>query len=840
MATYTISTLQQLQDINDGHLADDCVLANDIDATATRLWNQGGAGHIDEYYGFNPIGLPASSFTGTFDGGGYKITNLYINRTSSNGAASGDVIGLFSDIVRSSTGGFVKDLTIENAEIVGGDFTAILAGTVSTTSGYLTVSNVNVSGTITSTERRTGGLVAGSTNGTYNYCSSSVTITNTTAQTSETWVGGLIGNSSGDTCLECLSTATITLDYSGSNTLNCGGLLGESTGCNIDNCNVTCEINCDTSQTIQLGGFIGTINAGTCDASTVKGTVSQLSTAGITYIGGFSGRIGGAGTNQKCSADVDIENYSTNTFANDVGGFVGELTASTVTNCYAKGSVNVNSGIGWASESYGGFVGLHSSTGTISYCYSIGAVYATGTPTNGGGFCGQRAGTPTQTQLYYDNQTSGWTTDGGLATGATTTQLKTQSYYAAGWNFTDVWYISTFTRTPGLATTVWLSEVGDYDNFEEDVKDADSFSLGIPTQNIILWMESLEALLCGTAGDEWTIGSNKLQTPISPTNFAVKEQSTYGSANIQAQKINEVVLFVDFVQRKIREMTYDIQTEKYASPDLTSLAEHITETGVVNIAHQRNPDSILWCVLTDGSLISMVYDRQQDVVAWSIHPIDGVVQSVCVTPGTNEDDVWISVKRTINSVDKLYVEKMATRIQGDIEDSFFVDSGLVVAGTSKTISTLSHLEGETVVALVDGVYDSTFTVESGTITLNLTPTAQTIVGLPYTALLKPMRIVQNSPFGTSLAAVTRINEIKIVFLNTKGAQYGSTTSNLFNINFSDEKFEDAGYVTGLYSGDIKLEMSGGFSIENPIFVSSSQPYPMTVKAMIVNFEQTGR
>jgi hypothetical protein len=850
MATYTISTLQQLQDINSGHLADDCVLANDIDASATKLWNQGGVGHLNEYYGFVPIGAPSSAFTGTFNGQGHRITNLYVNRTHTNGATYFDKVGLFSDVAATATGKFIKDLTLENVDITGGTMVGGLVGEMqANTAGYLNVTNVNVTGRIegtygylgTGSDLGVGGLAGVTLRAYYTDCSASTTIIGTVDRIRFEVFGGFDGHSVTGRYTNCSSSGTITLAFTTTADVFAGGFTGQTASVPIySGCvsSVVIEVNTTGSTENRIGGFYGS-GAGTTDSCFAYGNCTSLS-IDPAYVGGFCGRTAAGGTVTKCGAEGNVENYSTNATENHSGGFHGQLSSGTATNCYAKGTVNLESGIGHADARIGGFCGESIATTTMTNCYSVGEVYSTGTPTNGGGFLGlDTAGT--QTACFWDTQTSGWATSDGDATGKTTTQMKTQATFtAASWNFTDVWYISTFTRSPGLATTVWLSKVGDYENFEEGVKDADSFSLGIPTQDIILWTESLEALLLGTAGDEWMIGSNKLQTPISPTNFAVKQQSTYGSADIQAQKINEVLLFVDFVKRKIREMTFAADVEKFVSPDMTALADHITEAGVACMAHQKNPDSILWCVLDDGSLISLVYDRQQDVIAWSPHPIDGTVQSVCVTPGTNEDDVWISIKRTIDSSDKIYIEKMATRIQGDIENSFFVDSGIVVTGTSATISGLDHLEGETVVALVDGVYDGTFTVSSGDITLTTTPTAQAIVGLPYTAVLQPMRIIQNNQLGSSMASNTRVSALKVVFMNTKGAQYGDSTSNLFSFNFSDERLENANYVTGLFSGDVPVNMPGGFSTENPVVISSSQPYPMTVKAMIATFSQTGR
>jgi len=87
MATLPVASAQQkatpitncteLQSINND-LSGDYYLANDIDCS--------------EHKNFDPIGLLDKPFTGTFDGKGYKITNLYINRPETN------YIGLFGII----------------------------------------------------------------------------------------------------------------------------------------------------------------------------------------------------------------------------------------------------------------------------------------------------------------------------------------------------------------------------------------------------------------------------------------------------------------------------------------------------------------------------------------------------------------------------------------------------------------------------------------------------------------------------------------------------------------------------------------------------------------------
>lgn len=402
---------------------------------------------------------------------------------------------------------------------------------------------------------------------------------------------------------------------------------------------------------------------------------------------------------------------------------------------------------------------------------------------------------------------------------------------------------------------VWLSRTDDYENFDEGTLDADSFSLTIPTTNDIRWVESLEALFVGTAGDEWKIASNELGTPLTPANWTIKEQSRYGSNTVQPVKINEQILFVDRVGRKVRELTYSDQSQKYVAPDLTALSEHITESGIVCLAHQRNPDSILWAVLDDGSLVSMTYEREQDVVGWAKHPIGGtapsgendvIVQSVCIIPSTDEDQIWISVQRSVNSSDVTYIEKMMPRDFGsDTDDAFFIDSGLTTTAPAATI-TLAHLVGETVSILADGVVmdDAVVGVAGATdVKLAGVATNATVVqaGLPYTSKLEPMRPDITGGDGTTHGTLVKVPEMVVSLLNSANVQYGVSDDELLDIDIdNDENAVNNSEIDGLFTGDIVVTVGGGFSIDNNLIISTDAPSPCIVRALVPRMDVTGR
>ena len=76
-------------------------------------------------------------------------------------------------------------------------------------------------------------------------------------------------------------------------------------------------------------------------------------------------------------------------------------------------------------------------------------------------------------------------------------------------------------------------------------------------------------------------------------------------------------------KRKLQELTYQFETDGYVAPDLTLLAEHVTESGINEMAFQSQPDSIVWCVRGDGQLAGMTYRREENVVGWHRHLLGG-------------------------------------------------------------------------------------------------------------------------------------------------------------------------------------------------------------------------
>jgi hypothetical protein len=211
-----------------------------------------------------------------------------------------------------------------------------------------------------------------------------------------------------------------------------------------------------------------------------------------------------------------------------------------------------------------------------------------------------------------------------------------------------------FGGTSKQPTTLWLSEIDNFENFQlgTTAASAASFTLASSEGNRINWLYSQSKLLVGTSGDEWTIGSADTAQALSATNVEARKQSSYGSKYMRASLVNDVLLFVQRNGRKVRELVYEFNKDGWVAPDLTLLAEHITSGEIVDIAYQQQPDAVLWCVRGDGTLIAMTYERDQKVVGWHRHTLgDADVESVATIYGNGtEDEVWMVVKRYVGIV----------------------------------------------------------------------------------------------------------------------------------------------------------------------------------------------
>ena len=292
---YKISSVAELQklatDVNAGktHTGAIFVLADDLD--------------LSEVENFTPIGTSTSSkqFKGIFNGNGNTISNLTINKTTSN-------TGLFG-YASSAT---IKNVNLENVNITAKNY---VGGLVGQALNNTEISNCSASGVVYATEGSVGGLVGKQTSGTITNCFTDVNVS-TTSDCS----GGLVGSADGSV-QDCYAIGNVT------GKANTGGLTGCALNMQITNSFAAGDVYGSSSN---VGGLIGLqrgdLNIDTCYSSgSVYGKTSS--------VGGLVGRVG---ADEKLDGNAEISNcisYSTvySSYSKGMAGsFIGAFRDKTV------------------------------------------------------------------------------------------------------------------------------------------------------------------------------------------------------------------------------------------------------------------------------------------------------------------------------------------------------------------------------------------------------------------------------------------------------------------------------------------------------------------------------
>jgi len=266
-----------------------------------------------------------------------------------------------------------------------------------------------------------------------------------------------------------------------------------------------------------------------------------------------------------------------------------------------------------------------------------------------------------------------------------------------------------FAGTLSNPNTLWLSTIDAFQNFELSTLDdgAMKVTIGSGLVDDIVWLVPQTPLVIGTSGSEWVLEAESDNKPVTPSAFSLKRKTTYGSKDLQAVLINSAVLFPMRQGRKLREFTYRFDVDDYVAPDLTILAEHVTEGGITSMAYQQQPDNVLLMTRADGTLVPMTYERDQEVVGlyrWTLDGGAGTFDSVAViSKDSDEDRIWVSCTLTVDGSTKRYVGYFDNREWGtDIAtewtgSDFYTVIGFNEINANYTVASSSDID-------VDGEY----------------------------------------------------------------------------------------------------------------------------------------
>jgi hypothetical protein len=310
-----------------------------------------------------------------------------------------------------------------------------------------------------------------------------------------------------------------------------------------------------------------------------------------------------------------------------------------------------------------------------------------------------------------------------------------------------------------------MTQTSNYYDFgrSDPLVDSDGITTNLPSRQVngINGIIPLTEIIVLTSSSEWSIiASTRV---LSPTTVTQKIHGYEGSYGLRPVIVGNRAIYVQQIGSVIRDIGYDLVSDSFVGNDLSVLANHLFTNYFINdMTYQQNPDRLVWCVRSDGIMLSMTYMREQDVVAWSWHETvqsgtlewvtatayvvgnwvqhlgltyecsvahtsgvfaddllsvywvekdtAAVVESMSCIQAVGYSDLWLAVKRGTTR----HIEHMVRRMSStEPEDQFFVDAGItyhdpltitgIIDGTPVIIIAASHGLNNNDVVMLDSI-----------------------------------------------------------------------------------------------------------------------------------------
>jgi len=392
--------------------------------------------------------------------------------------------------------------------------------------------------------------------------------------------------------------------------------------------------------------------------------------------------------------------------------------------------------------------------------------------------------------------------------------------------------------------TFYMSQTGAYYNYNvsNPIKSDDAITSSIVAGqlNEIKSMVSVPAgLMLMTNNAAWMVNGGSYGTPVTPSQIAANAHSYNGIGDVPPIIANFDVLYVQAKGSIVRDITYNFYANIFTGTDISVLSSHLFYGYTIREwAWAQEPFKVVWAVRNDGTLLSLTYLKEQELIGWAHSDTNGTFKSVATitetVSGNSVDAVYVVVQRTINGSTVQYIERFAERNFTTVADAWCVDAAKQYSGAPATnFSGAAHLAGATVTGLADGNVITPFTMPvSGNFTLS-TPASKVTIGLAFTPQLQTLNLDIGDP--TIQGRRKKVSAVTVRVQDTLGLSIGKSFSSL--VAMKDLVIGNVGsqtneLVTGLVTGDARTIITSQWDEPGQFCIQQSYPLPATILGVI--------
>ncbi|WP_269915319.1 carbohydrate-binding protein [Acinetobacter sp. HY1485] len=377
---------------------------------------------------------------------------------------------------------------------------------------------------------------------------------------------------------------------------------------------------------------------------------------------------------------------------------------------------------------------------------------------------------------------------------------------------------------------VWFSATGGNANFLETTEDADAFSVVSSSglANSILFLEATRGVVCLTSGGEYMISSDGTLTP---TTVEIKEHTAYGAYPVTRPcRVGNELIFIQRGGQRVRALSYRYEVDGLVSPEISVMSSHIgvDHGGIDEIVYMQEPESLVWCKLGDGTVASVTFNRDQEVIAWARHDFGGTAISLCSVPTQlGSDQAFILVNR--NGV--ICLEEISFNANLDSQRTVAISNDAV------SVEGATYLNQYQLLAIKEhGYYTVSANQNNNTLVIPDNEESGNLeLGQPFITTVKlfPPEISQ-AP-ATSLNSKAKVSRIAFFLHETRGVKFNG---NELEINtFNDNPLDTQPLFTGrhLYEGGDFGEL-----YELDLVITLDQSLPFHLQAIAIEISVNDR
>lgn len=350
----------------------------------------------------------------------------------------------------------------------------------------------------------------------------------------------------------------------------------------------------------------------------------------------------------------------------------------------------------------------------------------------------------------------------------------------------------------------------------------------------------------------WLVNSGSPGSGIDATALVANSQAYNGASDVPPIVANDNILYVQSKNSIVRDLVFNYYTQVYTGTDISVLSSHLFYGfQILQWAWAEEPFKIVWAVRNDGTLLSLTFLKEQELIAWAHSDTQGLFQSVATVTEQvsfgSVDAIYVVVQRTINGATVQYIERMAELYYPTgVTDAWCVDAGLQYNGTATlsftgatqlaaaTVTGLAtdNLGNVTVITPFAMATNGAFTLPAPT-PVGATGYTRVTIGLSYLPQLQTLALDLGEP--TVQGKRKKIAGLTARCNQTLGLSAGRSFATL--VPMQDLIVGNVGtmtnaVVTGLVTGDARIIIDPLWDVPGQYCLQQSFPYPASILGVI--------